>query len=94
MHRTAALTPAICAEILRLSQSGLSPTLILTALRVSDPQTPLIVKDMGNIVQQIRARELSGQTPIQWLLAVRIRLFKTPLLTNPALGASKHQLPA
>jgi hypothetical protein len=94
VHRTAALTPDIRAEILRLSQSGLSPTQILTALRVSNPQTPLIVKDIGNIVQQVRAGKLNGQTPIQWLLAVGIRPFKTPLLTNTTLGASKYRPPA
>jgi hypothetical protein len=55
----------------------------------------LIAKDIGNIVQQIRAEELNGRTPIQWLLEVSTTVgpFKTPLLlTNTALGASKYRV--
>jgi hypothetical protein len=63
-----ALTPETRTEITRLSRTGLSPGQILTTLRLSNSQTPLIVKDIGNIVQQIRAEELNGRTPIQWLL--------------------------
>jgi hypothetical protein len=33
----------------------------------------LIAMDIGNIVQQIRAEELNGRTPMQWLLEVRIK---------------------
>jgi hypothetical protein len=72
-HRITALTPDTRTEITRLSRAGLSPGQILTTLRLSDSQTPLVVKDIGNIVQQIRAEELNGRTPIQWLLEVRIR---------------------
>jgi hypothetical protein len=74
-HRITALIPEIRAEIARLSQAGLSPGQILTTLRLSDPQTPLIVKDIGNIIQQTRAEELNGRTPIQWLLEVSIKVF-------------------
>jgi hypothetical protein len=74
-HRIAALTPHIRTEIRRLSQAGSSPAQILTTLRLSDPQTPLIVKDIANIIQQIRAEELNGRTPIQWLLEVSIEYF-------------------
>jgi hypothetical protein len=73
VHRTTAVTPDVRTEIIRLSRSGSTPSQILTALRLSDPQTPLIVKDIGNIVQQIRAEELNGRTAIQCLLEVRIR---------------------
>jgi hypothetical protein len=55
----------------------------------------LIAKDIGNIVQQIRAEELNGRTPIQWLLEVSTTVgpFKTRLLlTNTALGASKYRV--
>jgi hypothetical protein len=55
----------------------------------------LIAKDVGNIVQQIRAEELNGRTLIQWLLEVSTTVgpFKTPsLLTNTALGASKYRV--
>ena len=70
----AALTPDTRAEIARLSQAGFAPGQILTTLRLSDSQTPLVVKDIGNMVQQLRAEELNGRTPIQWLLEVSIKL--------------------
>jgi len=73
-HRITAVTPYIHAKIIRLSQAGSSPSQILTALRLSDPQIPLVVKDIANIVQQMRAQELNGRTPIQWLLEVSIKL--------------------
>jgi hypothetical protein len=75
VHRMTALMPEIRAEITRLSRAGLSPGQILTTLRLSDSQTPLVVKDIANIVQQMRAEELNGRTPIQWLLEVSIKLF-------------------
>jgi hypothetical protein len=42
---------------------------------MSNPGIPLIAKDIGNIAQQIRAQELNGKTPIQWLLEVSIKPF-------------------
>jgi hypothetical protein len=72
-HRIAALTLAIRTEIGRLSHAGLSTNQILSTLRISNPSMTLIAKDIGNIVQQIRAEELNGRTPIQWLLEVRIK---------------------
>ena len=74
-HRSAAITLATRAEIGRLSHAGLTISQILSALRTSDPETPLIAKDISNIVQQMRAEQLDGRTPIQWLLEVSIRLF-------------------
>jgi hypothetical protein len=74
-HRIAALVPVIRAEIGRLSHAGLSTSQILSTLRLSNPDISLIAKDIGNIVQQIRAEELNGRTPIQWLLEVSIKLF-------------------
>jgi hypothetical protein len=76
-HRNFALTPEIRAEIARLSQAGLSISQILTTLRVSDPQIPLITKDISNVAQLIRAAQLNGRTPIEWLLEVRIRPLST-----------------
>jgi hypothetical protein len=71
-HRIAALVPATRAEIVRLSQT-LSTSQILSTLRVSDPEMPLIAKDISNIVQQMRAEDLRGRTPIQWLIEVSNR---------------------
>jgi hypothetical protein len=74
-HRAAAITPATRAEIGRFSHAGLTISQILSTLRTSDPETPLIAKDISNIVQQMRAEQLDGRTPIQWLLEVSTRLF-------------------
>jgi len=73
-HRSAAITLATRAEIGRLSHARLSTIQILSTLRISNPNMTLIAKDIGNIVQQIRAEELNGRTPIQWLLEVSIKL--------------------
>jgi hypothetical protein len=72
-HRAAALTLETRAQISGFVQAGQSISQILINLRTSDPELPLIAKDIGNIVQQIRAEELNGRTPIQWLLEVRIK---------------------
>jgi hypothetical protein len=72
-HRSTALTPEIRAQIGSFTRSGQSISQILTNLRASDPGIPLIAKDITNIIQQIRAEELNGRTPIQWLLEVRIK---------------------
>ena len=64
-YRITTLMPDTLAEITRLSRASLLPGQILTTLRLPDSQTPLVVKDIGNIVQQIRAEELNGRTPIQ-----------------------------
>jgi hypothetical protein len=75
VHRSTALTPDIRAQISGFVRSGQSISQILTNLRTSNPRIPLIAKDISNIVQQIRAEELNGRTPIQWLLEVSIKLF-------------------
>jgi hypothetical protein len=69
-HRIGALTLAVRAEIGRLSHAWLPTNQILSPLRISNPNITLFAKDIGNIVQQIRAEELNGRTLIQWLLEV------------------------
>jgi hypothetical protein len=71
VHRIAALTPETRASISTLSHTGLLPNQILTLLRDSNPEIPLISKDIANITQKLRLEELDGRTPIQWLLEVR-----------------------
>jgi FAR1 DNA-binding domain len=90
-HRSAALTPDIRAQIGIFVRAGQSISQILTNLRISHPGIPLIAKDISNIVQQIRAEELNGKTPIQWLLEVSIEYIQDSF-TNLyyTLGASKH----
>jgi hypothetical protein len=48
-HRIAALLPETRALISTLSRSRLSPSQILTTLRQSDPEIPLVPKDIANI---------------------------------------------
>ena len=71
VHRSNALTAEVRDQVGILSQAGLNPSQILTILRKSDPETPLIVKDISNVIQEARLIELSGRTPMQWLLEVR-----------------------
>ena len=71
VHRNNALTPEIRTQIGILAQSGLNPSQILTILRNAIPEIPLVVKDISNVIQEARLTELSGRTPIQWLLDVR-----------------------
>ena len=74
VHPSTALTLDTRAKISNLSRDGQSISQILTTLRRSDPETPFIAKDIGNIIQSNRADELNGRTPIQWLLEVSIDL--------------------
>jgi hypothetical protein len=70
-HRNAAATPEIHTEICTLAQAGLAPSQVLTVLRAADPESPLIQKDVGNIIHQERLIDLNVRTPLQWLLEVR-----------------------
>ena len=71
VHRNNTLTPEIRIQIGILAQLGLNPSQILTILQKTTPEIPLIVKDISNAIQEARLTELSGRTPIQWLLDVR-----------------------
>jgi hypothetical protein len=71
VHRNNALTPEIRTQIGILAQSGLNPSQILTILQSATPEIPLVVKDISNAIHEARLTELSGRTPIQWLLDVR-----------------------
>ena len=72
-HRLAALTLATRAHISGLSHNGLSISQILSTLRTTYPEVRLLAKDIGNIIQQTRAEQLNGMTPIEWLLEVGLR---------------------
>jgi hypothetical protein len=70
-HRLAALAPGAYKTISTLSHAGLSTGQILTTLRCLDPEISLIPKDLANLTQKARLKDLDGRTPIQWLLEVR-----------------------
>jgi len=69
-YRTAALDPAVITQIKTLGTSGLAPALILSAIRVQFPTARLLQKDVSNIIQKERLKQLGGRTPMQWLLEV------------------------
>jgi hypothetical protein len=71
-HRIAAISLETHASISTLSRVGLSPRQILMTLRKSDPDIPLITKDIANLAQKDRLIQLDGMSPIQWLLKVYI----------------------
>jgi hypothetical protein len=71
VHRLAALDPATRTTISTISQASLAPSQILTILRTSNPDIPLVLKDIANITQQARLKQLGGRTPIEWLMDVR-----------------------
>ena len=54
VHRKDALTTEIRAQIGILAQSGLNPSQILTILRNTIPEIPLVVKDISNAIQEAR----------------------------------------
>ena len=69
-YRIAALDSDISTQIDRLSSSGLNNTQILAVIRREKPTVLLSQKDISNIVQASRLRQLNGLTPIEWLLKV------------------------
>jgi hypothetical protein len=79
-YRIAALDPAIRAQIESLAVSGLGNAQILAVLHHQHPEVILSQKDISNIVQATRLKELSGLTPIEWLL--RVCTYTNPLLCS------------
>jgi hypothetical protein len=71
VHRLPALAPLRHATISPLARAGISTSQILTTLRALDPDLPLISKDISNLIQKARLKELDGRTPIQCLLEVK-----------------------
>jgi hypothetical protein len=70
-HRLPALAPLRHTTISTLAHASVSTSQILTTLRALDTDVPLILKDISNLIQKARLKELDGRTPIQWLLEVR-----------------------
>lgn len=66
-HRIAALQNTLRAEILNAANSGSSISQIMSAFREREGFN-LIGKDISNIIQKERQKQLGGMTPLQWLL--------------------------
>ncbi|RKF54722.1 hypothetical protein GcM3_207054 [Golovinomyces cichoracearum] len=66
-HRAAALLKTLREEILLSSKAGLSIGQIMSAFRAKEGFN-LVNKDISNIIQKERQKQLGGMTPLQWLL--------------------------
>ncbi|CZT53318.1 uncharacterized protein RSE6_14806 [Rhynchosporium secalis] len=71
-HRITSITAETRVAISSLAKAGISNAQILSALREEAPgaSISLLSKDISNLVQTERKRELGGKTPIQWLIEV------------------------
>ena len=76
-HKIAAIIPTALAHIGGLSHNGLTITQIISTLSTDYPEERVIAKDISNIVQQYRAEQLNGMTPIEWLLEGGTRPFSS-----------------
>ena len=70
MHRVRAQSPSVLEDIERMNRGGASTSTILATLRNKNPDLTLIPRDLYNLNQAYRARDLGGKPPIQWLLDV------------------------
>jgi hypothetical protein len=70
-HQLGAITAEECQKVANMNQVGHSPTAILTALRHENPASCLVPRDMYTFLYKLRAKELAGSTPVEWLLMVR-----------------------
>ena len=43
---------------------------ILQALRLANPRSVLVMRDIYNLLYSMRLDELAGRTPVEWLLQV------------------------
>jgi hypothetical protein len=71
VHRLPALALLRHTIISTLVHAGVLTSQILTILCALDTDVPLIPKDISNLIQKARLKELDGRTLIQWLLEVR-----------------------
>jgi hypothetical protein len=70
-HRIAALDPAIQAQIETLVCSGLSNAQTLSVIRHQHGTKVLLAqKDVSNLAQKTRLKQLNGKTPMEWLFEV------------------------
>ena len=70
-----------------MSALGHNPRQILDKLRQANQDSQLIPRDIYNLLAGLRVEELSGKTPVEWLLQVMSLLLSMTasnnLLTKP-----------
>jgi hypothetical protein len=69
-HRLGSITEEERQKVAEGSKLGHSPTQILQALRMANPDSCLVARDIYNLLHNLRLEELAGNTPIEWLLKV------------------------
>jgi hypothetical protein len=74
-HRLAAISTTERERVSELNKLGNSPTQILQALRLANPTSVLVIRDIYNLLYCLRLDELGGSTPVEWLLKVNEKLF-------------------
>jgi hypothetical protein len=72
-HRIAATDTSVITQIKSFVLSGLSNAKILTTIQQQFPKVILTQKDVSNIIQKSRIKQLARLTSIQWLLQVCLR---------------------
>ena len=74
-HRIAALDPTIIVQIESLVCSGLSNAQILAVIRHEHSRIVLLAqKDISNLAQKTRLKQLNGKTPMEWLFQVYLTI--------------------
>lgn len=93
-HRIAALDPAIRVQIETLVCSGLSNAQILGVIRHEHGVGVLLAqKDVSNIAQKTRLKQLNGKTPMDWLFQVCLAAVSVFFLLTVWLGIRSQGLP-
>ena len=69
-HRLSSLSIEERTKVSDMSTLGHSPGAILAALRLANPNTLLVMRDIYNLLYSMRLDELGGFTPVEWLLSV------------------------
>jgi hypothetical protein len=67
-HRVAAMTLDERLKVKQMHSENHSANQILTTLRLANPNSMLVPRDIYNLLAGLRIDELSGKTPIEWLL--------------------------
>ena len=93
-HRTAALSCWEHDKVIEMNTLGNTPIQILQALRIANPRSVLVVRDIYNLLYCLQVEELNGSTPVEWLLKVsKVEAVFLSLLTI-YIDSSRYRLQA
>lgn len=91
-HRLAAIPAETAAQIDTFAKAGLSNAQIVSTLRQESNDVTLTSKDVSNLVQKSRSKELNGMSPLLWLLKVRNFIARADYLLTNYLGITRQRL--